>query len=495
MMKNVLLGLLLLAAAPLPSPAFADDYAVGEYVPETDPLVVRKLDQWQDWKFGFMMHWGPYSQWGVVESWSICSEDVDWCGPPKRNRHTEKFANDYVGYVKAYEQLPDTFNPVGFDPASWAKVAKEAGTKYVVFTTKHHDGFSMFDTKQTDYRITAPNVPFHSNPRANITKEVFDAFRAQGFGIGAYFSKADWHSDDYWWPRFATPNRYANYDTRKYPERWQDFVRFTHAQIDELTGGDYGPVDVLWLDAGWVRAPRPDDGKDVTDIGKVRQGPEDIDMPGLAALARRNQPGLIVVDRAVGGRYENYRTPEQKIPDRPLPYPWETCMTLGDSWSYVPNDNYKPARTVVQMLVDVVAKGGNYLLNVGPDPNGELPPVAVQRLHEIGAWMKVNSQAIYGSRAVAPYRDGKFRYTQLRDGTVFAIYLPEGKESTLPGTLRITGPAPATGAQVTLLGSDAPLAWRRDGDVTVVDIPAAVRKSTANAYAWAIRLPGATPAR
>ena len=467
----------LLCAAPL-SAVHAEDH--GDYVPETDPMVVRKLEQWQDWKFGFMMHWGPYSQWGVVESWSICSEDVEWCKRPE--------GEPYVDYVKRYEQLPTTFNPTKFNPELWARIAKDAGTKYVVFTTKHHDGFNMFDTRQSDYRITAPNVPFHTNPRADITKEVFDAFRTQGFGIGAYFSKPDWHNDDYWSPRWATPNRHNNYDTRKHPDMWKRFVDFTHAQVGELTS-QYGPVDILWLDGGWVRPTKNEEEKDAAGVA----WPQDVDMPGLAALARKNQPGLIVVDRAVGGRYENYRTPEQKIPNEPLPYPWETCMTLGDSWSYTPNDNYKSSRSVVQMLVDVVAKGGNYLLNVGPDANGELPPVAVQRLQEIGGWMKVNGEAIYASRSVAPYRDGKFRYTRLKDGTVYAFYLPDAKEKKLPATLRIPGPAPASGAEMKLLGSDARLAWRREGDTTVVEIPATLRKQTADAYAWAFRLPGAAP--
>ena len=479
-MNATALALLLLAAAPLA----AQEHGPGDYVPETDPAVVRKLEQWQDWKFGFMMHWGPYSQWGVVESWSICSEDVDWCRRPD--------GIGYVDYVHKYEQLPTTFNPVKFDPARWADIASAAGMKYVVFTTKHHDGFSMFDTKQTDYRITATNVPFHDNPRANIVREVFDAFRARGFGIGAYFSKPDWHSDDYWAPEWATPNRHTNYDTRKHPERWQRFVKFTHAQIGELTS-QYGPLDILWLDGGWVR--NRDTMDDAAGGTAGVPWPQDIDMPGLAALARRNQPGLIVVDRAVGGRYENYRTPEQKIPDEPLPYPWETCMTLGDSWSYVPNDRYKPARTVVHMLVDVVAKGGNYLLNVGPDANGELPPVAVERLRDIGAWVQVNGKAIYGSRAVAPYSDGKLRYTRLRDGTVYAIYLADEGERSLPSTLTIRGTAPAADAPVRVLGSDATLMWHREGDTTVVSIPAALRRKMAGAYAWSIELPAAAPAQ
>jgi alpha-L-fucosidase len=469
---------LLLLASLLVSPLSAQEHDASDYVPETDPAVAHKLDQWQDWKFGFMMHWGPYSQWGVVESWSICSEDVEWCRRPK--------GISYVDYVRKYEKLPETFNPVKFDPSRWAEVANAAGMKYVVFTTKHHDGFSMFDTKQTDYRITAPDVPFHSDPRANIAKEVFDAFRARGFGIGAYFSKPDWHNDDYWAPEWATPDRNVNYDTRKHPERWRRFVQFTHAQIGELTS-QYGPLDILWLDGGWVNPREHPDAK--PGSGEV-PWPQDIDMPGLAALARKNQPGLIIVDRAVGGRYENYRTPEQKIPDEPLPYPWETCMTLGDSWSYVPNDNYKPARTVVHMLVDVVAKGGNYLLNVGPDANGELPPTALDRLRDIGAWMQVNGKAIYASRAVAPYRDGKFRYTRLRDSTVFAIYLAGEGERMLPSTLKIRGPAPSTGARVRVLGSDVALAWQREGDATVVRIPAEVRRRLAGAYAWSIELPG-----
>jgi len=477
-MKQITRTALLLACLFSAIPALAQDHGRGEYVPEPDPKVQRKLAQWQDWKFGFMMHWGPYSQWGVVESWSICSEDVPWCKRPP--------GVSYVDYVRKYEQLPKTFNPQRFDPDAWARAAKDAGMQYVVFTTKHHDGFNMFDTRQSDYRITAPDVPFHSDPRANITKEVFDAFRKQDFSIGAYFSKPDWHHDDYWAPEWATPNRHVNYDTRKYPERWQRFRDFTYRQIEELATG-YGPLDILWLDGGWVHpGDTLDDRKD--DIAGV-SWPQDIDMPRIAAMARKHQPGLIVVDRAVGGRYENYRTPEQKIPDEPLTYPWETCMTLGDSWSYTPNDNYKPAREVVHMLVDVVAKGGNYLLNVGPDANGELPPEALARMREIGDWMDVNGEAIYKSRAIAPYRDGKWRFTTLRDGSVYAIYLADEDEKDVLATLRLTGVTPAQGVELHLLGSDASLRWKSEGATTLIEVPAEVRQRLAGAYAWTVRIP------
>lgn len=452
-----------------------------DYVPETDPLVVAKLAQWRDWKFGFMMHWGPYSQWGVVESWSICSEDVPWCSRPA--------GISYVDYKKKYEELPKTFNPVNFDPDAWARVAKAAGMRYLVFTTKHHDGFAMFDTHQSDYRITAPDVPFHTNPRANIAREVFAAFRAQGLRIGAYFSKPDWHHPDYWAPEWATPDRNVNYDPRRHPERWQRFVAFVHRQIGELTS-EYGPLDVLWLDGGWVNPHEHPDAR--PGSGEV-PWPQDIDMPGLAGLARRNQPGLIIVDRDVGGRYENYRTPEQRIPDAPLPYPWETCMTLGGSWSYNPHDHYKSAREIVHLLVDVVAKGGNYLLNVGPDSKGELPPEAVSRLTEIGAWMKVNGSALYASRTFPPYRDGKLRYTRLKDGTVNAIYLLDAGEAP-PRQIALAGAIPAAGARPEILGVRARLASHRSGEGLVVDIPSSARRALAGAYAFTVRIPVASGA-
>lgn len=443
------------------------------YVPVTDPLVVRKLDGWQDWKFGFMMHWGAYSQWGVVESWSICSED--WCKRPA--------GTNYVHYKEKYEALPKTFNPIGFDPEVWASVARNAGMKYVVFTTKHHDGFSMFNTRLTDYRITAPDVPFHTNPRANVAKEVFAAFRKQSFGIGAYFSKPDWHSPDYWAPEWATPNRNVNYDTREYPERWRKFVAFVHGQVAELTS-EYGPVDILWLDGGWVNSQSH---PNAIGGGSEVPWPQDIDMPGLAALARKNQPGLIVVDRAVGGLYENYRTPEQQIPVSPLPYPWETCMTLGDSWSYKPDDRYKPARQIVHMLVDIVAKGGNYLLNVGPDPTGELPTAAVARLAEIGTWMQKNGEAIYSTRPVAPYRDGKICFTRGKDGAVYAIYLLEEGEA-VPETIALRSIVPVPGASLRVLGYDTELKWQRHGAGVHITVPERVRRQSANSCAVSLRL-------
>jgi len=449
------------------------------YVPETDPLVTAKLSEWQDLKFGLMMHWGAYSQWGVVESWSICSEDEPWCarrGP---------YGHDYTEYKKQYERLQTTFNPEKFNPDRWVKAAKAAGMKYVVFTTKHHDGFCMFDSKYTDYKITAEATPFHSNPRANVAKEIFSAFSKENFLIGAYFSKPDWHCPDYWAPEWATPNRHVNYNTKKYPERWQKYKDFTFNQIEELMTG-YGKIDILWLDGGWVRPfSSEEEEKEAAKAGRWNQ---DVDMARIAKMGRTHQPGLIVVDRSVAGIYENYRTPEQTVPDKPLSYPWETCMTMASSWSYVPHDRYKPAGLIIHLLVDIVAKGGNYLLNIGPGPDGEWHEEAYERLEEIGKWMTVNGEAIYGTRPVEPYKQDKVCYTS-KGNTIYGIYLPEINE-VIPQTILLKGIQAKTGAKVSLLGVKGNCKWRQTPDGVEVTVPSAALNNPELKYAWTVRIIG-----
>ena len=205
-----------------------------------DATVRAKLDHWQDQKFGMLIYWGLYSQAGIIESWNLCSED--WIDRDSTIA--------YEDYKKWYWGLKDSLNPVNFDPNAWAVAAKDAGMKYMIFTTKHHDGFNMFDTKQTDFKISAG--PFKNNPKADVAHYIFEAFRRQGFMTGAYFSKPDWHSPLYWWPKYATADRNNNYDIRKYPWRWEAYKNFTYNQVSELMH-NYGSLDILWLDGGWVR--------------------------------------------------------------------------------------------------------------------------------------------------------------------------------------------------------------------------------------------------
>jgi alpha-L-fucosidase len=462
------------------------------YIPPDDPLVAQKLEEWQDIKFGLLMHWGPYSQWGIVESWSLCPEDHGWTQRRKGNN-----PQNYFEYKKEYENLKTTFNPVKFDPAKWAKAAKNAGMKYVVFTTKHHDGFSMFDTRETDYKITDEECPFHTNEKANVTREIFEAFRNEGLWAGAYFSKPDWHSEYYWHPYFPPFDRNVNYDPEEYPERWEKFVQFTHNQIMELMT-DYGEIDILWLDGGWVAAK--DDieyqysrmAKDSpSGFIKNRIVNQDIRMDELVKKARQKQPGLIVVDREVAGKNQNYLTPENRVPDTYLPYPWESCIISGGGWSWTPNAKYMSGKQSVHLLVDIVSKGGNLLLNIAPGPDGAWDQGAYELLNEMGNWMDVNSEAIYSTRAIAPYKDGKVHLTRKKDtGTVYAIYLAGDGENKPPEKIWLNTLQPADDASVTMLGYEEELRWKQVGTGFYVDIPEEIRDNPPCEYAWTIKISG-----
>jgi alpha-L-fucosidase len=420
---------------------------------EIDPLVLKKIEQFQDWKFGLFVHWGIYSQWGCIESWPMVEADK-WARPDDLPAWTQR-NKDFPRFLRDYQALNKTFHPKKFDPQRWADAAKAAGMKYVVFTTKHHDGFCMFDTRQTDYRTTHRSCPFSADPRADAVKAVFDTFRKQGFGIGAYYSKSDWQHPGYWAPDWP------------YPDRWAGFVKFTHGVVEELMSG-YGPIDILWLDGGQVRPPK-----------------QDIDMPRLAAMARKHQPGLIVVDRTVGGRYENYRTPEQEVPQKALPYVWETCMTMGDQWSFKPDDKYKSTRKLIHLLVDIVAKGGNFLLNIGPDADGQFPPTAIQRLDEIGRWMKLNGEAIYGTRAVAPYKEGRVCLTKKGD-KLYLICLAEEGETVPPAEIKVGCVKKLSAAR--MLGSTDAVQWTSGPDGTTFRLPAAARQSPPCQHAWTLEV-------
>ena len=290
---------------------YATTFAQSDQQPETDPIITNRISQWQDLKFGFMMHWGIYAQWEVVESWSICNE-------PWINRD----GADYYKYKIDYQNLNKTFNPKSFDPSKWAEAAKNAGMKYVVFTTKHHDGFCLFDTKETSYSTVDPSCPFSKNPKADITGEVVKAFREKGFWTGLYFSKPDWHCDDYWAHEWATPDRNVNYDPTAMPERFEKYKQFTHRQIRELTH-NYGDIDILWLDGGWVRPEWSVNDETRPWLG-CQGYIQDIDMPTVAKIARENNPDLIIVDRSVGGKYENYQTPRATSARLP------PSLSLGD---------------------------------------------------------------------------------------------------------------------------------------------------------------------
>lgn len=409
------------------------------YVWPTDTAVLNKLDRWQDQKFGVLFHFGLYSVPGIVESWSICSEDVDWIG--------RKGNLPYDKYKEWYWNLKDSLNPTEFDPAEWARIMDDAGMKYMIFTTKHHDGFCTFDSKLTDFTIA--NGPFGSNPKSNMAKEVFDAFRDRGFMAGCYFSKPDWHCEWFWNPNYATPNRRINYKKERHPEWWRNYQEFTAAHLGELLSGEYGKFDILWLDGGWITG-------------------DEIGLDSIAAKARAGvHPGLITVDRTIKGKNENYQTPERSIPDKQLAYPWESCITLSNDWGWVPNAPYKSPAKVIALLAEITAKGGCLLLGVGPTPQGTIEPAVEQRLAEVGAWLRKNGEAIYNTRIAKVYNNGKVWFTSSKDGrTLYAIYAAEDGED-MPQTIEWSGNKPK--GKMKLLDGGRNLSYKvsADGKVSV----------------------------
>ncbi len=453
---------------------FAGVYVPSKiWQPPTDPLALKKLRKFQDLKFGFFLCWGTQTQWGTIDqSWTLCPEK--FASHKRPGAHVD---DDTLTYKKAYEGLIKTFNPVKFEPEQIAEIAEMAGSRYLVFCTKHHDGFCFWDTQTTDYRITSKDCPYHANPNANVTRRLFDAFRKRGFWIGAYFSKSDWNVPYYWAPQFGPPTtRNPNYSPGEHPEVWNKFKEFTWSQIQELMS-DYGPVDILWLDGGQVQ---PSTG-------------QDIDMQGIARMARKLQPGLLVVDRTAGGGYEDFLTPEgtHAMPERFMPEVWEACMTLGDRWGWTRDSAYLSAGTVIRYLVKAVARNGNLLLDVGPDANGELDPQAVQILKEVGTWLKINGEAIYETRPVKPYELGNVFFTGKANGTVYAIVLSSQDGESMPPSVLLPASLTVNARAITLVGGDGPALVFKPSlrpDTIDVSLPANGSTQMTSTNAWVLKI-------
>lgn len=373
----------------------------------------------------------------------------------------------YQQYKDWYWGLADAFCPMDFAPEQWAQVMQDAGMKYMIFTTKHHDGFCLWDSHETNF--TVARHAFRDDPRCDILQHVLSAFRARDFLLGTYFSKPDWHSQLYWWNVYATKGRNVNYPIKQYPWRWQQFQLFTYRQIEEILSR-YGSVDLLWLDGGWVCAEN--------------RG-QDVDMPRIVEMARGHQPGLLVVDRTIHGPYENYQTPERTIPDEQLLFPWESCIPLSDDWGWVPRPRWKSPQQVINTLMEVVAKGGNLVLGVGPTAAGVIQPEVVQRLQTIGRWLRTYGEAIYDTRPTPLYhmaprpgspQSGDLWFTSSKDSlTRYALYaLPDS--ATLPSTLVWKGNIPRKGTAVSLLGSGKRLKWKEQEGMVTVELPRGVKQ-------------------
>jgi alpha-L-fucosidase len=317
------------------------------------------VQKWRDLKFGLFIHWGPVSLKGTEIGWSRGSERRGTGGKGEIP-------------VDEYDNLYKSFNPIDFNADQWVQLAKDTGTRYLVFTSKHHDGFSMFDSKLTDYKIT--NSPF----KRDVVKELADACHKADLKLGFYYSPVDWYHPDY-----RTENH------RRY-------IKFLHGQLRELCT-NYGKIDIVWFDG-------------------LGGSADDWDSHNLLKMVRTLQPGVIINNRA--GLPADHDTPEQTIGKFQTDRPWETCMTLCDQWAWKPNDRMKSLKDCVHTLVRVVGGDGNFLFNVGPMPDGRIEPRQADRLREIGTWLRKNGQSIYGTRG-GPYKPGLWGASTYRDNKIF----------------------------------------------------------------------------
>lgn len=332
--------------------------------PKTE--VPNRLEWWTEARFGMFIHWGLYAL-PARHEWVMSKEQIS--------------KKDYENYVQY-------FDPDLFDPVEWAALAKKAGMKYVVFTAKHHDGFCMYDSAYTTYKVT--NTP----ARRDVFRELVDAFRAEGIRIGVYYSLIDWHHPDFTVKDPIHPERNHKSELKKDKYRSNDkFQRYLKNQLTELLT-NYGKIDVLFADFSY---PQRKNGK-----GKDYWNSED-----LYAQIRNLQPQIIINDRMdlmeEGGW--DYRTPEQFMPKSWVTYQgekvaWETCQTFSGSWGYFRDEyTWKSTKQTLVMLIETVSKGGNLILNVGPTARGVIQEKAVERLNATHQWMKYNSRSIYGCTA------------------------------------------------------------------------------------------------
>lgn len=345
----------------------------------------EKRVQWfQDARFGMFIHWGLYS----------IPARGEWIKSIERITTEE------------YQKYFDEFDPVRYDPEEWARLAKAAGQKYVVLTTKHHDGFCLFDSKLTEYKST------NTKAKRDLIAEYVEAFRNEGLKVGFYYSLIDWYHDDY--PAYGD-RHHPMRDNEEYKDRKINFDRYLeymHGQVKELMT-NYGKIDILWLDFSY------------DDMSGERWKAAE-----LVNMCRKYQPDILINNRlggdgadlkGVGPKIDagDFTTPEQIIPPYGLkdrdgkPITWEACITLNNHWGYCAADkDYKSAKQVIRGLVECVSKDGNLLLNVGPDAKGIIPEESVEILEEVGRWMDKNSESIYGCGASDLPKPEWGRYTQ-----------------------------------------------------------------------------------
>ncbi len=339
-----------------------------DYLNETQEQRDGRMEWWSNARFGLFIHWGLYSI--PAGEWNGTTNHAEWI------RTTAQIP------LKEYDKFVNQFDPVQFDADAWVKMAKDAGMKYIVITSKHHDGFCLFDSKYTDFDVMS--TPY----KRDILKAMAEACRKEGMKLCFYYSIMDWHHPDY------LPRRDWEKDRPVDGANFDRYVEYVKNQLKELLT-NYGDIGVLWFDGEWESTWNPERGRDLYEY--VRKLQPSIIINNRVGAGRSGMEGMTKEGEFAG----DFGTPEQEIPATGLPgVHWESCMTMNDHWGYNKHDdNWKSTKTLIRDLADIASKGGNFLLNIGPTAQGVFPPPSVERLKDISAWMKVNGESIYGTSA------------------------------------------------------------------------------------------------
>ena len=378
-----------------------------DFTKETKQQHDARMEWWRDARFGMFIHWGLYAI--PAGEWGNNTDYAEW------------IRNQAEIPIVTYDKFVQQFNPVKFNADDWVRMAKDAGMKYIVITSKHHDGFCLFDSKYTDFDVMS--TPF----KRDILKELSEACEKEGIKLCFYYSIMDWHHPDY------LPRRDWEKDRTIEGADYERYVQYMKNELKELLT-NYGKIGVLWFDGEWESTWSDERGVDLYKY--VRSLQPDIIINNRVSSSRSGMEGFT----AEGGFAGDFGTPEQQIPSTGLPgVDWESCMTMNDHWGYNKNDkNFKSAKEILQMLADIASKGGNYLLNVGPTAEGTFPPESVDRLRAIGKWMHVNGESIYATHASSFKKLDWGRCTQkkIEGGTRLYLHVfdwPSNGKLVVPG--------------------------------------------------------------
>jgi len=372
---------------------------------------------------GLFVHWDHASQQGIELSWPLVGKSI----LPGAQQVEDEVS------IAQYQSSAATFHPKRWDPVGLARLARSCGARYVVLTSRHHAGFSMFHTKFSTFSIE------HSPYGRDIVREFVEAVRAEGLRVGLYYSLSNWAHPNY--PSFEETDKPYPRDAYRRPSAkdWELYLEYVKGQITELLT-NYGPIDLVWFDGDWERTA------------------QEWDAPGIRALIRSLQPGAIVNDRLPG--QGDYVTPEQALPSEHPEGPWEMCLTMNKGWGWRPSDlDYKPARRIARYLAEVAAQGGNLLLNLSPKGDGSLPEAQVARLKELGAWIASHGESVIGVEPAGP--TVQFYGPVTRRGPRLYLHLVMRPTDLL--TLR--GVPIWRIRRVTLLGREVELAYEHNVDV------------------------------